>query len=78
MIAAAGERMFEIVPETGKMALKFAHETATELPQKAIDTGSEIIDKGGEIIEEGTDIIREGVGGVLNLIPGVGSSRDDE
>ena len=78
MIAAAGERMFEIVPETGKMALKFAHETATELPQKAVDTGSEILDKGGEIIEEGTDIIREGVGGVLNLIPGVGSSRDDE
>ncbi len=78
MIAAAGERMFEIVPETGKMALKFAHETAADLPQKAIDTGSEIIDKGGEIIEEGTDIIREGVGGVLNLIPGVRSSMDDE
>ena len=78
LIAAAGKRMFEIVPETGKMALKLAHETATELPQKAVDTGSEILDKGGEIIEEGTDIIREGVGGVLNLIPGVGSSRDDE
>ena len=78
LIAAAGKRMFEIVPETGKMALKFAHETATELPQKAVDTGSEILDKGGEIIEEGTDIIREGVGGVLNLIPGVRSSRDDE
>lgn len=78
MIAAAGERMFDLVPETGKMALKFAHEAAAELPQTAIDAGSEILDKGSELIEEGTDIIREGVGGVLNLIPGVGSSRDDE
>ena len=78
LIAAAGERMFELFPETGKRALKFAHETAVELPQKAMDTGSEILDKGGEVIEEGADIIREGVGGVLNLIPGVGSSSDDE
>ena len=70
--------MFELFPETGKRALKFAHETAVELPQKAMDTGSEILDKGGEVIEEGADIIREGVGGVLNLIPGVGSSSDDE
>ena len=70
--------MFDLVPETGKMALKFAHEAAAELPQTAIDAGSEILDKGSELIEEGTDIIREGVGGVLNLIPGVGSSRDDE
>ena len=78
MIAAAGERMFEVVPETGKRVLKFAHETAIELPQKAVDVGCEILDKGGDVIEEGADIIREGVGGVLNLIPGLGPPVDDQ
>lgn len=78
MIAAAGERMFELVPETGERALKFAQKTAAELPQNAIDAGSEVIDEGAELIHEGTDIIREGVGGVLDLIPGVGSSKDDD
>ena len=78
LIAAAGERMFEVVPETGKRALKFAHETAIELPQKAVDVGGEILDKGGDVIEEGADIIREGVGGALNLIPGLAQPRDDQ
>jgi putative (di)nucleoside polyphosphate hydrolase len=36
------------------------------------------VDKGGDVIEEGADIIREGVGGVLNLIPGLGPSGDDQ
>lgn len=74
MIVAAGERMFELVPETGKMALKFAHDTATELPSTAIEAGSEVLGEGAGALEEGTDIIREGVGGVLDLIPG--SSRE--
>ena len=78
MVAAAGERMFELVPETGEMALKFAHDTVTELPQTVIDSGGQIIDDAAELINEGTDIIREGVGGVLDLILGVGSSKGDE
>lgn len=63
MIAAAGERMFELVPETGKMALKFAHDTATELPAKAVETGT-------DVIREGSDVIQEGVKGVFDLLPG--------
>jgi len=70
MIAAAGERMFELVPETGKMALKFAHETATELPQKAVETGVELIRGGGDVIKQGGDVIQEGVRGVFDLLPG--------
>jgi len=65
MIAAAGERMFELVPETGMMALKFAHDSATQLPAKALETGV-------DVIREGADTIQEGVRGVFDLIPGSG------
>ena len=71
--------MFELVPETGKMALKFARDSAVELPRAAIDAGGgvigEILGEDGGILQEGTDIIGEGVGGILNLIPG--SSKDE-
>jgi len=67
LIAAAGERMFEMVPETGKMALKFAHETATELPEKALETGT-------DVIRGGAGVIREGMQGVFDLLP----DPDDE
>ena len=76
IVAAAGGRMFELVPETGKKALKFAHGTVTELPAKAIEAGEYIVDEGLDTVREGADIIREGVGGVLDLLPG--SSKDDE
>jgi len=65
MIAAAGERMFELVPETGLMALRFAHDTATQLPAKAVETGA-------DVIREGTDVLQEGVRGVFDLLPGRG------
>lgn len=71
MIAAAGERMFELVPETGKMALKFAHDSAVQLPTKGVDAAGKILE--GDPIgaaEEGADIIQKGVGGLFDLIPG--------
>jgi hypothetical protein len=70
MIAAAGERMFELVPETGMKALKFAHDTATQLPQKAIKTGVDVLQEGSGVIQEGPKIIQEGVKGVFDLLPG--------
>jgi hypothetical protein len=63
MIAAAGERMFELIPETGMKVLKFAHDTATELPSKVIETGT-------DVIREGSDVIEDGVRGVFDLLPG--------
>lgn len=75
MIAAAGERMFELVPETGKMALKFAHDSAVQLPGKAIETGEGALDTGVDVLqktlEEGpASGIESGVRGMLDLIPG--------
>jgi len=63
MIAAAQERMFELVPETGKMVLKFAHDSAVQLPAKAVETGA-------GVIKEGSGVIQEGVRGVFDLLPG--------
>lgn len=77
MIAAAGERMFEMIPETGQMVLKFAHDTATELPAKAIETGTDVLREGTDVIQEGTDVIQEGVKGVFDLLPGGGGRSDD-
>ena len=70
MIQAAGERMFEMIPETGKMALKFAHETATQLPGKVLESGSDLIQGGTDVIQKGGDVIEKGVRGVLELLPG--------
>lgn len=74
IIAAAGERIIELLPETGDKALKFAHDKAAELPKAAVDLGSDIIDQGDKVIEQGVDILREGVDGALDLIPGFDSS----
>ena len=83
MIAAAGQRLFELVPETGKMALKFAHDSAVQLPSKATNAASKILDGDPEgALEEGTDIIEKGVDGIFGLIPGAPRSpqrkQDDE
>ncbi|MGJ8677971.1 MAG: hypothetical protein ACSHX0_10675 [Akkermansiaceae bacterium] len=79
MIAAAYERMFELVPETGQMALKFAHDTVLDLPEKVAET-LETMEDATEVLEGGVDVIKDGVedlqdeilnsgGGLLDLIP---------
>ena len=75
MIAAAGERMFELVPETGKMALKFARDSAVQLPGKAVVTGTDVIRGGAGAVQKGLEEgvvegVEEGVRGIFDLIPG--------
>jgi len=62
LVAAAGMRMFDQIPETGEKVIKFS---------RAIlgDNHSDTIDKGVKIIERGADTVRE-VGGILNGILG--------
>lgn len=74
MIAAAGERMFELVPETGKMVLKFASDSAVQLPSKAVDAGTDVLRKGVGAVQKGLEEgvvegVEEGVRGVFDLIP---------
>lgn len=62
LIAAAGLRMFDVIPETGEKVIKFTRSVIGENPSKAVDQGMKIID-------EGTKAVR-GAGDILNGILG--------
>jgi hypothetical protein len=74
LIAAAGLRMFEQLPETGEKVIKFTHSVLGE-------SSSKTVEKGLKIIEKNSDTIRE-VGGILDGILGGGrkekSKKEDE
>lgn len=61
LMAAAENRMFDVIPETGEKVLKFT---------RSILDGSATIEKGVDVIDQATDTIMGGVGGVLNGILG--------
>jgi hypothetical protein len=62
LIAAAGLRMFEQLPETGEQALKFTRSLLGEPSSKTIE-------KGGKIIEETRKTVRD-ISGILDGILG--------
>lgn len=64
LTAAAGMRMFDVIPETGEKVIKFTRNVLGDTPSKAVD-------KGVKIIEDGAGIVRD-VGGVLDGILGTG------
>lgn len=84
MIAAAGERMFEMIPETGLLVLKGTGREAGEMakgildsvgavgvdPTKVIEEGGNILREGTDVLRDGTGILRDGAGGLLDLVPG--------
>ena len=82
LIAAAGERMFELAPETGKWALKFSGEVIGESTKAILKnqgvilgTGQELLNQvndllqenGEAVIEEGGKVIGNGVGTLFDL-----------
>ena len=77
MIRAAGERMFEMIPETGRWALRHSGEaldqgTALLLENQGLvlETGTKVVE---EVIEQGSGVVEEGVKtgfGILNGILG--------
>lgn len=70
LIAAAGMRMFHVIPETGEKVIRFTQSVVKDAPEK-------IIDQGGRILEKGSDIV-DGVGGVLDGILGGGGRKEPE
>ena len=64
LIAAAGMRMFDRIPETGEQVIKFTHSVLGEASPKTLE-------KGLKIIEKNSDTIRE-VSGLLDGILGGG------
>jgi hypothetical protein len=57
-MAAAGLRMFDVIPETGEKVIKFSRSLLGETPVQ-------VIDKGTQIIEQTSGLV-EGVGGVID------------
>ena len=53
LIAAAGVRMFEILPETGEQVLKFSREAISPEMMRELAKHPEIIDQGVELIRRG-------------------------
>ncbi len=72
LIAAAGLRMFDQLPETGEKVIKFTHSVLGESSSKTVEKG---LEKGLEILEKNSDVIRE-VGGILDGI--LGGSRKEK
>lgn len=60
LIQAAGMRMFETLPETGEMALRFTQKAIGQDPGGAIGKGIELLEKSGTLIDKGGKIIGKG------------------
>jgi len=70
LIAAAGIRMFDQIPETGEKVMKFTQSILG-------DSSSKTIEKGVKILEEGSKTVRE-VSGILDGILGGGREKEEE
>ena len=68
LVAAAGLRMFDVLPETGEKVIKFSRSLLGDSPSKAVDEGVKIIEKGVGIADE--------VGGLLDGILGDGRRKE--
>jgi len=68
LVAAAGLRMFDVIPETGEKVIKFSRSLLGDAPAKTLDTGAKIIEEGAGLVE--------GVGGAIDGF--FGKSRKDE
>ncbi len=78
LIAAAGERMFELLPETGVKVLKFTREVVGEdLAGKVVGEGMQAIEQGKEVIREAEGVVRE-VKGLFDVLRGKEEKKDDE
>ena len=66
LVAAAGQRMFDVIPETGVKVLKFTRSLFGDPSPKVIDKGVDIIKEGGK-----------SVGGVLEGILGGGQPKPE-
>ena len=57
---AAGQRMFEIIPETGEQVLKFTRSILGDSPTQAVDQGLKIIEQGSKAMHDVTGGLLDG------------------
>jgi hypothetical protein len=63
LIAAAGLRMLETLPETGEKVIKFTRSVLGDSPSKTVEKGVEIIEKSGLNVRDVSDILGGLLGG---------------
>lgn len=64
LVAAAGLRMFEQLPETGEKVIKFSRTVLGENPSATLEKGVKAVDKGVKAVEKHADTVI-GIGNVL-------------
>ena len=67
LIAAAGERMFELVPETGQWALKYSGEAIGESTRLILENQGVILGVGQHALDRAGDLHNEGTGDALKV-----------
>lgn len=70
LMAAAGLRMFDMIPESGEKVIKFSQSLLGEPSQKTVEKGVKIIEKGSKAVRE--------VSGILDGILGGRREREAE
>lgn len=75
MIQAAGERMFEMIPETGQWALKFGSQAMDQGTAMLLENQGLILAEGQkaveEVINQGGDVVEEGVKAGFGILDGL-------
>jgi len=70
LIAAAGERMFEMIPETGQWALKHGGAVVGESTKAILENQGVILGVGKEVLGGAADLIRDNAGNVIPVPDG--------
>ena len=76
LILAAGERMFELLPETGTRVLKFTRSAISDGASEMISGAPGVVGAGVDVIQGAGGIVRDVGGGLFGLLPG--RAKQDE
>ena len=69
LIEAAGQRMFDVLPETGQQVLKFTRQVVGEDLQKQLQKGTKVLDQGRDALREAKGVVDD-VGGIFDALRG--------
>ena len=75
MIRAAGERMFEMIPETGRWALRHSGEALDQGTALLLENQGLVLEEGTkaveEVLEQGSGVVEEGVKAGFGILNGI-------
>ena len=77
LVAAAGLRMFEVLPETGERVLKFTKDVIDQDLEAHLRNSADVIDKGRAVIKEVEGVADE-VEGLFDVLRGKEERKTDE